>query len=188
MQDIENFPPAATEYATHTDFCRTFKQDMKSLYLLSLLLTAGRHLAEQCFVSSLGDCLNMRPVLKEWADSWTRRVVLQNAIRMLKPAVNNADKASQPDLNSIPSGLNPALQAVVQLSHFERFVLVMTVLEGYSDHECSLLLRSSKRDVAAAKAKALERLGTTSGPNEFPSPAPHAEHQFAAMDKRQGSI
>jgi len=107
---------------------------------------------------------------------------------MLKPAVNNADKASQPDLSSSPSGLNPALQAVLQLSHFERFVLVMTVLEGYSDHECSQLLRSSKRDVVAAKAKALAHLGVTSGPNELPVAAPHAERQLTAIDNRQSTV
>ena len=186
MQDIENFPPAATECATRTDFCRTFKQDMKSLYLLSLLLTAGQDSAEQCFVSSLGDCLDMRPVLKEWADSWTRRIVLQNAIRMLGPAMNS--EASHTHSASAPSGLNPALQAVLQLSHFERFVLVMTVLEGYSDHECSLLLKSSKRDVAAAKAKALAHLGATSGPNELPVAAPRAERQLTAIDNRQSTV
>jgi len=183
MRDTDNFSPVLTR----ADVCRTFKQDMKSLYLLSLLLTAGRHSAEECFVSSLGDCLDMRPVFKEWTDSWTRRIVLQNAIRISSPAVNNSEEGSQSRLSPLDPDLNPALRAVFQLSHFERFVLVMTVLEGYSDHECSLLLRSSKRDVVAAKAKALEHLGTTSGPNAFISPAPHAEHQFAAMDTRQSS-
>src|SRR5271165_5678603 len=154
MQDVENSFPAGTAYATRADVCRTFKQDMKSLYLLSLLLTAGQHSAEQCFESSLGDCLDMRPVFREWTDSWTRRIVLQNAIRMLKPAMNNADKASQSQLSSPTSELNPALRAVLRLNTFERFVFVMSVLEGYSDRECSLLLRSSKRDVVAAKAKA----------------------------------
>jgi|SRR5208337_478807 len=188
MRDMENFSPVATGYVTRADVCRTFKQDMKSLYLLSLLLTAEQRSAERCFVSSLGDCLDMRPVFKEWTDSWTRRIVLQNAIRILKPAMNNADKASPSDLSSLPSGLNPALRAVLRLNTFERFVFVMTVLEGYPDHECSLLLRSSKRDVVAAKAKALEHLGAPSGLNELPVSAPHAERQFTAMDNRQSTI
>jgi len=161
---------------------------MKSLYLLSLLLTAGRHSAEECFVSSLGDCLDMRPVFKEWTDSWTRRIVLQNAIRISSPAVNNADAGPQSRLSPPDSDLNPALRAVLRLNTFERFVFVISVLEGYSDHECSLLLRSSKHDVVAAKAKALEHLGTASGPNEFPVAAPHTERQFTAMANRKSTI
>jgi len=162
MQDMENFSPVATGYTAHADVCRTFEQDMKSLYLLSLLLTAGRHSAEQCFVSSLSDCLDMRHVFREWTDSWTRRIVLQNAIRILSPAVNNADGSLQPRLSPLDSDLDPTLQAVLRLDTFERFVFVMTVLEGYSDHECCLLLGSSRRDVVAAKAKAMEHLGRTS--------------------------
>jgi len=188
MRDVENFSSLATAYATPADFCRTFQQEMERLYLLSLLLTAEQHSAEQCFESSLGDCMDVRRVFKEWTPLWTRRIVLQNAIRMLKPAMNNADKASPSDLSSLPSGLNPALRAVLRLNTFERFVFVMTVLEGYPDHECSLLLRSSKRDVVAAKAKALEHLGAPSGLNELPVSAPHAERQFTAMDNRQSTI
>src|SRR5208337_4329687 len=115
MQDIENFPPEATGYATRADLCRTFRQDMKSLYLLSLLLTAGQHTAEQCFVSSLSDCLDMKPIFKEWADSWTRRIVLQNAIRILSPAVNN-DGSLQSRPSPLGSDLDPALQAVLRLT------------------------------------------------------------------------
>jgi len=187
MRDIQNFPPVATEYVTRADVCRTFKQDMKSLYLLSLLLTAGRYSAEQCFVSSLGDCLDMRPVFEEWTDSWTRRIVLQNAIRILSPTVNNADASLRSPLSPLDSDLNPALRAVIRLDTFERFVFVMTVLEGYSDRECSLLLRSSKRDVLAAKTKALEHLSTTSGSNEVPVTTP-AERQFTAMAKRESML
>ncbi len=186
MRDMESFPPVATGYVSRADVCRTFKQDMKSLYLLSLLLTAGRHSAEQCFVSSLSDCLDMRPVFKEWTDSWTRRIVLQNAIRILSPEVTSGDDGSEFRLSPFDSNLSPALRAVLRLNTFERFVFVMTVLEGYSDHECSLLLRSSKRNVVAAKAKALERL--TSAPNKLLFAAPQAEPQFTATDNTQSTI
>src|SRR5271157_4663001 len=178
MRDTDNFSPVLTR----ADVCRTFKQDMKSLYLLSLLLTAGRHSAEECFVSSLDDCLNMRPVFREWAQSWTRRVVLENAIRTLRPAAHNEDATPQSQVNSPAPELSPALCAILRLGTFERFVLVMSVLEGYSDHECSLLLRAKRRDVVAAKAKALGRLGQTSKRKEFLRPALQVEHQFAAME------
>ena len=180
MRDLENSSPIATAYATRADFCRTFAQEMKSLYLLSLLLMAGQNSAEQCFESSLADCMDMRPVSKEWTHLWTRRIVLQNAIRRARPAVNNTDKASQSNLSSLASELNPALFAVLRLNTFDRFVFVMSVLEGYSDHECSMLLRCSQRDVFAAKAKALEHLTTTSEPQEFLRAGP----QFTATGRR----
>jgi hypothetical protein len=183
MRDMENVSPVATEYTTPADFCRTFKQDMKSLYLLALLLTAGRQSAEQCFVSSLDDCLDMRSVIKEWSASWTRRIVLQNAIRMLSPAVNSTDEGSPSRLSPLGSDLNPALHAVLRLNTFERFVFVITVLEGYSDRECSQLMGSSKDAVVAAKAKALEHLGRIFGPNDCPVAAPLAQRQFTAMDR-----
>ena len=176
MQDMKSFSAAATEYTTPADFCRTFEQDMKSLYLLSLLLMGERHSAEQCFVSSLGDCLDMRPVFKDWTDFWTRHIVLRNAIRMLSPAVNHAGEGSRSRLSPPGPELKPALRAVLRLNTFERFVFVMSVLEGYSDHECSRLLGSSKCDVVAAKTKTLEHLGRNSSPSDFPvaAPVPHS--------------
>ena len=127
---------------------------MKSLYLLALLLTAEQHAAERCFASSLGDCIYLTSTLNEWTDSWTRRVVLQNAIRMLGPATNNNEEIPSSHRSSALRELNPALHAVLQLKTFERFVFVMSLLEGYSDSDCSRLLKCSKRDVVAARAQA----------------------------------
>ena len=175
---------AAGEFTTPSDFCRTFKQDMKSLYLLSLLLTGGRRSAVQCFVSSLGDCLDMKPVFKDWTDFWTRHIVVRSAIRMLSPAVNPSGEDSSSHISQIDVALSPVLRAVLRLGTFERFVFVMSVLEGYSDRDCALLLGSSTRDVVAAKAKAFEHLGRTSRSNDFPVAAlgsQSAEGSFAAV-------
>ena len=171
---MKSFSAAATEYTTPSDFCRTFEQDMKRLYLLSLLLTGGRHSAEQCFVSSLADCLDMKPVFKDCTDFWTRHIVLRNAIRMLGPAVNRVGEGSQSRLPARPD-LHPALRAVLRLPTLERFVFVMSVLEGYSDRDCSLLLGSSTRDVVTAKARALKHLGRNPAPNDFPIAAPGSQ-------------
>jgi hypothetical protein len=152
---------------------------MKSLYLLSFLLTAEQQSAEQCFASSLGDCMDLRPVFKEWTSSWTRRVVLQNAIRILEPVVSNEDEPSDVKLKSPDSPLNPVLRSVLQLHTFERFVFVMSVLEGYSDHECSLLLRSTRRDVVVAKAAALKHLAASARSKDFFQPGSHARQQLA---------
>jgi DNA-directed RNA polymerase specialized sigma24 family protein len=74
----------------------------------------------------------------------------------------------RPTKENAPSGLNrsdktlagePAeIAAVLELSPFERFVFVMSVLEHYSEHECSLLLGCSRRDVMAARIRALQQI------------------------------
>src|SRR5258708_762714 len=72
-------------YASRADFCRIFEEDMSGLYLLSFLLTADRKKAEQCFVSGLEDAADGNLVFKEWARSWARRAILQNAVRVVNP-------------------------------------------------------------------------------------------------------
>jgi len=171
----------AAEYTTPSDFCRTFKQDMNRLYLLSLLLTGGRRSAVQCFVSSLGDCLDMKPVFKDWTDFWTRHIVVHNAIRMLSPAANPKGEDSRPHISQLDAALSPVLRSVLRLGTFERFVFVMSVLEGYSDRDCSLLLGSSTRDVVDAKAKAFEHLGRTSQLNDFPVAALGSQTERASF-------
>jgi DNA-directed RNA polymerase specialized sigma24 family protein len=41
----------------------------------------------------------------------------------------------------------------------ERFAFVMSFCEGYSDHDCALLLGCMRADVAAARVRALQRIG-----------------------------
>ena len=64
---------AVAAYTTETDFCRLFKDDMRGLYALSLLLTADAGLAERCFVAGLDDCIKGNPVFKDWAYAWSAR-------------------------------------------------------------------------------------------------------------------
>ncbi len=51
------------------------------------------------------------------------------------------------------------VSAVLGLEPFGRIVYVMTVLEHYSDHECSLLLGCPRRHILPARTRALEQLG-----------------------------
>src|SRR5258708_35297021 len=76
--------PTAGETASTDDFRRIFDENMSSLYLLAFLLTADHGRAEQCFVSGLEDAVGSNPVFKEWAHSWARRVIIQNAVRLIK--------------------------------------------------------------------------------------------------------
>src|SRR5437773_12024684 len=86
-------------YATQDEFCRIFAEDQNALYLLALLLTADASKAEQCFVAGLEDSIQGNRVFKEWVRSWSRRMIIQSAIRMMSPArgrVYRAPPASDP--------------------------------------------------------------------------------------------
>lgn len=156
---------SSTGYAIGADFCRIFAQDMNSLYLLSFLLTADREKAEQCFVSGLGDSMKANRVFKEWARSWARRTIIQNAIRMIGPTPDHAtEKTPLPLINTgaaMKSEREASLAAVLELGAFERFVFVMSVLERYSDQDCSILLGCSRRGVALARLRAAERIAAS---------------------------
>lgn len=168
----------STMYATGSDFCRIFKEDMKNLYLLSLLLTADTEKAEQCFVSGLDDCASGNQVFKEWARSWARRTVIKNAIRLVAPQPTAASNGSNHvAANAVSDQVSPELHAgfaaVLGLETFERFAFVTSVLEGYSDRDSALLLGCSRDDLVAARSRALQRIAvsdTQSGARLKPQP------------------
>jgi len=148
------------EYANAADFCQIFDKDMSSLYLLSLLLTGDHEKAEQCFVSGLENAVNRNRVFKEWARGWARRVIIQNALHIMNPRPGVKNSA----LNSASIAMNGKserveIAAVLGLQPFNRFVFVMSVLDGYSEHDCSILLGCSRRNVLAARVRALQQIG-----------------------------
>src|SRR6267154_1854379 len=90
-----------TPYASKADFGQIFHEDMNELYLLSFLLTGDREKAEQCFVFGLEDAVEGSPVFKEWARSWARRAIIQNAVRLVNPRPDEGIGHSRsPSLNS----------------------------------------------------------------------------------------
>jgi DNA-directed RNA polymerase specialized sigma24 family protein len=149
-----------TPYATRTDFCQIFEKDMHSLYLLSYLLTVDQSLAERCFVRGLDDSAKGNPVFKEWAQAWARRRIIQNAIQMIRPLPTGNKAADRNSDRDACAAMIPAEMAgILELPAFERFVFVMSVLEHYSDQECSLLLGCTRADVLAARTRALRQIG-----------------------------
>jgi hypothetical protein len=151
-----------TPYATSADFCRIFEEEMNSLYLLSFLLTADHKKAKQCFISGLGNATEGPPVFRDWANSWAHRTIIQSAIRLLN--LRPADETSaHPIARSFDDATfptdQPQITAILELPPFERLVFVMSVLERYSNQECSLLLGCSRRDVITAQTRALQEIG-----------------------------
>jgi hypothetical protein len=152
------------EYASSDDFRRIFDENMNSLYLLAFLLTADHGKAEQCFVTGLKDAVGGNPVFREWAHSWSRRMIIQNAVRLIKPRPDDASSSLRSasvdsDYKTLPAQRHVEVSAVLGLEPFERIVYVVTGLEHYSDHECSLLLGCAPRDVLPARIRALEEIG-----------------------------
>jgi DNA-directed RNA polymerase specialized sigma24 family protein len=173
-RQVKHFTRAAA-YANGDDFCRIFDENMNSLYLLAFLLTGGHAWAEQCFVSGLEDAVEGNPVFREWAHSWGRRAIIQNAVRVVKPRQDDASgslrsNSGDSDYKGPSAERQVELSAVLGLEVFERMVYVMTVLERYSDHECSLLLGCARRDVLPARTRALEKIGCQVETQDRPLP------------------
>ncbi len=152
------------EYATSEDFARLFTVGMRRLYLLSFLLTANHEKAEQSFVSGLEECVNCNSVFKDWARSWAERTVIKNAIRIMAPRPSRSSGSfagihRQADgKRENPQDQNPAIASVLALEDFDRFVFVMSVLERYTEKECSVLLGCSRQDVREARMRALRQI------------------------------
>jgi DNA-directed RNA polymerase specialized sigma24 family protein len=154
----------ANVYASREDFHTIFNEDLSQLYQLSFLLTRDPAKAERCLVVGLEDCARENRVFREWARSWAKRVIVQNAIREMKPrpihsnsrlSITSCSESEQ--LSSAPD--RPfALEAVLNLEDFERFVFTMSVLEHYSDHDCALLLGCSIREILEARGRAFGKL------------------------------
>jgi DNA-directed RNA polymerase specialized sigma24 family protein len=147
-------------YARKSEFCRIFEKDMNGLYLLSFLLTGDSGIAEQCFVGGLHIAQEGNQVFKEWAESWARRAIIQNAIRMIRPRLGDDVAHATAHRNTGDALADHAeIAGILNLPAFGRFVFVMSVLEHYSDQECSLLLGCTRGDVVAARSRALNLLG-----------------------------
>src|ERR1700721_1750894 len=89
------------------------------------------------------------------------------------------------------SAADYATARILRLEHCERFVFVMSVLEKYSDQDCSVLLGCSRQDVGETRMRALrhlaepDRLRTvapsgrgSSDPEEAETPEVQLEPQF----------
>ena len=154
----------ANMYASHEDFQAIFNKDLRELYQLSFLLTRDAAKAERCLVVGLEDCVRGNRVFREWAYSWAKRAIIQNAISELKPRPSQSNPflpgviVPDSDQLSSRSGRHFEVDAILRLADFERFVFVMSALEHYSEHDCALLLGCSARDIREGRARALKEL------------------------------
>src|SRR6267154_4951821 len=131
---IRSAGKGGNDYATHSDFCAIFLQQLDRLYSLALILNGDEPRAEECLLAAFDSCVEGSLVFKGSAVAWSRRSVIKRAIRLMSPSPstlfipdlvgNRCDSSSDQDA-SLKSGQ--------ELSSFDRFVFVMSVLERYSD-------------------------------------------------------
>jgi DNA-directed RNA polymerase specialized sigma24 family protein len=150
------------DYATHSDFCAIFLQQLDRLYWLALILTGDELRAEECFHAALDSCVEGSLVFKESAVAWSRRSVIKCAIRFMLPSPSSPSRpALVANRCDSSSGQDASLKSVQELSLFDRFVFVMSVLERYSDRECALLLECSNSNILAARVSAFQQMSIT---------------------------
>jgi len=160
------------QYAAREEFLKIFDEDMNGLYQLSFLLTGDHEKAECCFVAGIDDCAKENRVFREWARAWAKRVIVEKAIRELRP--RRTDSNSSAFLPVIFAHNQQPIEhfdvdAVLRLTDFERFVFVLCVLERYRVPECALLIGCSASEVREARARAIAELAKSrpSGSNWY---------------------
>jgi hypothetical protein len=98
-------------------------------------------------------------VFREWVHSWTRLTLIKVAIRdVLQGSWRTVQKHDHWWEKPNETGVVAAIEAVTHLADVERFVFVMSVLEGYSAKECSLLLNCGIEAVLTKRTRALSEL------------------------------
>jgi len=165
------------EHATSDDFRTLFTEEMSSLYRLSLLLTSDQEKAERCFLGGVNDCMQGTPVLKKWASSWAKCMIVENAIRIIAPRPNHASRTRlavhlEPNSELLTVREKDAVIAsVLELADFERFAFVMSVLGRYPDQDCSVLMGCTPREISDARRRALQQIAQSYAENAVTSRA-----------------
>jgi hypothetical protein len=165
MKDrVDNQIKSNVTYANVADFGQVFLSNVNRLYLLAYLLTGDQEMAERCFVRGLDHCIDASSVFKGWALSWARRAIIKSAIQMISPKPEgNGERLNKDSHRALCGRIDDLLCNVARLKPFERCAFVISVLEHFSDHECSLLLRSTRREIIRARRSAMGHLASRSG-------------------------
>jgi hypothetical protein len=155
------------EYARKDEFASVFECERLGLQRLALLLPANSEAAKRWLIRAFRERVASSSVSNEWVLSWTRRMVIRNAMSLImgpggRSFVNTNDDA---DNGLIALSLDDSLgaiaesESVLDLPEFDQFVFVICVLERYSMHDCALLLGRSPRDINEARQRVGNRVG-----------------------------
>jgi DNA-directed RNA polymerase specialized sigma24 family protein len=145
-------------YATAAGFQELFTREMTDFFQLSLQLTADANKAERCLTLAMKDCFGMSTLLKGFARTWARRMVIKHAIQLVLGINNEFARDAESEFHLQPSRypieeLRESV-AILALPNFDRLALVICVLERLSILDCALLLRKSPKEVNDAIMRA----------------------------------
>jgi hypothetical protein len=145
------------EYASKDEFASIFEGEQAGLQRLALLLTADSEAAKRCLIRSFRDCVASISVSREWVVSWSRRVVIRNAISLLMGSerqsfINTNDDAVN-KLITFFSGDSPGAlaeyESILELPEFER------LWSGEASHRTSSMNPQLEGMVATGNVSAL---------------------------------
>lgn len=144
------------------EFSDTWLDEVIKLYLLSFLLTADKMLADQCFAGVMDDYVGSPgAVASEWARGPGRAGVIRRSVQLIRPVPKSVHSWSHAyGLRPVLSSTHQPFSAITTLGAFERFVFVLSVLEGYSQEECASLLECDVAEVGSSRELA-NRLTST---------------------------
>ena len=147
-------------YATCADFVAVFDSEKERFYLLAFLLTTNHQLAEDCLSRVLSGLHKDKTVFKPHVGTWIRsriiKDVLRNRFGRPFPAGQNRDSWFA------GTEAREHIDAVAKMGPLERFVFVLSFLEGYSLKDCGLLMNCNQQMIVEARTRALKILGEQS--------------------------
>lgn len=153
-------------YATAQHLRELLAEEMDNPHLLAFVLTTDHEKAEECLVPGIAGDGNENPMFGQWAREWARRMIIRNAIRIVGPRRERDNQRPSGPPSDINFGIDtkgethPEITRLLRVGDFERFVTVMSVFEGYSDQDCSVLLGCLEQDVREARERAIKHLST----------------------------
>jgi hypothetical protein len=157
-------------YATDADFQELSTREMTDFFQLSFQLTADANKAERCLTLAMKDCFGTSTILKGFARTWARRMVIKRAIQLVLGINNEFARDAESEFhlqpNRYPIEVLRESVAILALPEFDRLAFVICVLERLSILDCALLLRKSPKDVSDATARATNQIASLPDRND----------------------
>ena len=107
------------------------------------------------------------------AESWSKRAVISNALRILRRDSLESDMSLQGTAVLKDEFTSWPFKPIISLQLLERFVFVLSVLEKMPDCECSQLFGCAIAEVASARVRAFEFLSMFQSPEKNQSTPGH---------------
>lgn len=148
---------------TAAEYWELVKVEINALYLFSFQLTADKEKAGRCLDQAMDESADGVDDFLDWAHTRGRDAVLGHAIRIMKPSRETAqERVDLPGRPQHPTG-HRTFGLIATLPTFERFVFVLTRIDGLSDANCAALLDTTSWEVIIARELADHILAENEG-------------------------